>query len=75
MSLADDVAADPVKIGGKGKFVAFLDSLSKQDKEEAIELLKTPDMAGKVHRALEKRGWDGAESTVFAHARRLRQQQ
>ena len=75
MSLADDVAADSIKIGGKGKFQAFLDSLSKEDRKEAVELLKIEGMAGKVYRALEKRGWDGAESTVFAHARRLRQQQ
>ena len=75
MSLVDEVNGDHVRVGGKNLFRDFVSTLPEDEQAEVWELLKTRGKAGAVHRALKKRGWTGAESTVFKHAREARDSQ
>lgn len=70
MSFADEVEAESK--GRHSTFKAFVDS--QPDAAEIWQALRDrPGEVGKIHRALEKRGYTGSESTVFRWARLLKQ--
>lgn len=73
MGLVEDVADDPVQSGGKNLFKDFVATLPEDEQAELWELLKIRGRAGAVYRALKKRGYQGAESTVFKYAREARE--